>query len=851
LKFFFSKRRVVAAAVILLALFTVHPGASRLKSRIIHSISAGLGRSVDIGSVHIRLLPRPAFDLENLVVYDDSGFGAEPMLRASQVTAALRLTSLLRGRLEIARLNLSEPSLNLVRGDSGHWNVEALLERSAHIPLAPTGKTKSEPRPAFPYIEGTTGRINFKIGPEKKPYALTNADFSLWQESENTWGVRLKAQPFRTDMNLNDTGLLQVNGTWERAEAMRETPLDITLDWSRAQLGQVTKLIMGNDKGWRGDILLNVHMKGSPAKLHITSSSSLEDFRRYDITSGTALRMSSHCDTDYSTETHEFRQIMCNAPVGDGLITVTGHMGFSGTHRYSLAITAEKVPAGGLVMLAQRLKKNVPEDLTGEGTVQAQLSIENDGTHGPEWKGRGEVADLHLTSEVNKAEIGPETLPFSVSNDPTGNGQGHKRESGRISAQLAAGPRLDIGPLAIGGSRPGSAMVRGVVTRSRYDFGLSGETEIGRVLRLARMAGMPAISSGAEGVAQLDLQIAGNWTVPGNGFAVPQVLGTAKLRNVEIAGRNAGAAAEIISAEMQLQPDAVHILKLNAKAAGTSWMGSMQLPRGCGTPDACTVQFSLNTNKVSLSDINEWVNPGSKKRPWYRVLGGNSDSRPAWWTTLHASGRITAERVQVHGIEATHVSSTVNLEDGRLRLSGLNADLLEGKHRGEWKLDFAKAPAVCAGTGNLMAVSLSAMASAMNDGWIAGTANAGYEVKGTCATDFWQVADGKLRIEVADGTFPHVMVGDGTEPLQASELNGEARLHGGKLEIADMQLTAPEGTYQLTGTASLNRQLDLKLTRLAGGPINAGYSIGGSLESPRVAPLSGAEQAGMKSLPTK
>ena len=121
MKFFSSKRRIVAAALILLALFLLRPGASRLKSRITFSISSALARPVDIGSVHLRLLPRPGFDLQNLVVYDDPAFGAEPMLRASEVTAALRLTSMLRGRLEIARLDLTEPSLNLVQAASGRW----------------------------------------------------------------------------------------------------------------------------------------------------------------------------------------------------------------------------------------------------------------------------------------------------------------------------------------------------------------------------------------------------------------------------------------------------------------------------------------------------------------------------------------------------------------------------------------------------------------------------------------------------------------------------------------------------------------------------------------------------------
>src|ERR1700683_2525767 len=114
---------VVAAALLLLALFLLRPGASsRLKSRITFSISSAVNRPVDIHSVHLRLLPRPGFDLENLVVYDDPAFGAEPILPAGEVTAAVRLTSLLRGRLEIARLDLTDPSLNLVHMPGGRWN---------------------------------------------------------------------------------------------------------------------------------------------------------------------------------------------------------------------------------------------------------------------------------------------------------------------------------------------------------------------------------------------------------------------------------------------------------------------------------------------------------------------------------------------------------------------------------------------------------------------------------------------------------------------------------------------------------------------------------------------------------
>jgi uncharacterized protein involved in outer membrane biogenesis len=162
--FWRSKRGVVTlGVVVVLALFLIRPGANRLRARIVNSISLALGRQVDVTAVKLRLLPAPGFDLENFVVHDDPAFGAEPMLRASEVTASLRITSLFRGRLEIARLNLTEPSLNLVRNPAGHWNLENLVERASKIPVAPTSKSKTERRPGFPYIEADRGRINFKF----------------------------------------------------------------------------------------------------------------------------------------------------------------------------------------------------------------------------------------------------------------------------------------------------------------------------------------------------------------------------------------------------------------------------------------------------------------------------------------------------------------------------------------------------------------------------------------------------------------------------------------------------------------------------------------------------------------
>jgi len=180
-KTLFSRRVVIVVCLLLLALFLIRPGAGRLRGKVSQSISQALGRRVEIGSVHLRFLPRPGFEFENLVIYDDPAFGAEPLLRAPDVTAWLRLMPLLRGKIEVATLSLDQASLNLARDARGKWSLEDLLERTARISTAPTSAEKIASRPPFPYIEATRARINFKIGAEKTHFAFTDARFALWQ----------------------------------------------------------------------------------------------------------------------------------------------------------------------------------------------------------------------------------------------------------------------------------------------------------------------------------------------------------------------------------------------------------------------------------------------------------------------------------------------------------------------------------------------------------------------------------------------------------------------------------------------------------------------------------------------
>ena len=829
MSFWRSKRGVVTLAVVaVLALFLIRPGADRLRARIVNSISLALGRPVDVAAVKLRLLPAPGFDLEDFVVHDDPAFGAEPMLRASEVAASLRITSLLRGRLEIARLSLTEPSLNLVRNASGHWNLENLIERAAKIPVAPTSKSRMERRPAFPYIEADRGRINFKFGPEKKPYALTEADFVLWQDTENAWGVRLKARPVRTDFNLTDTGLVTVSGSWQRAASLRETPLQFSLEWDRAQLGQVTKLAYGNDKGWRGGVTVSTTLTGTPGTLAIAAAASVQDFRRYDIFGGGVLRLAAQCSGSYSSVDHALSQIACRAPVGDGAISIAGGIkGPFSSRDYDLTLTAQDVPTQSLIALARHAKQGMPDDLIATGQLDGHVKLQRTASARPSavtWEGNGETSGFDLSSKLTNIDVTLGRVAFAVASPRAQTSRASLRE-------IAASPsetRFVVGPFSLPLGRPVPATVRGWASHSGYSVIVQGDAQVQRVLQLARMLGIPASQPAAEGLAKLDLQLAGAWS----GFAAPRAMGKAQLHSIRALVRGLNAPLEIASANLSLTPDQVSVQNLTASVADTSWYGSLALPRECAAPDACPIHFDLHADEIATDELNQLINPHVRKQPWYRFLSSPAAGVP-YLLTVNATGKVTANRVVVHKLVGNRVSAKLELNKGKVRLFDLCGDVLGGKHVGEWEADFTVKPPDYSGAGTLDGIALSQLSNSMNDDWVTGSATATYHVKtsGLDAAELFASATGTLKVDARDGLLLHVVVDEG--PLQMHRFAANLFLHEGSFEIQEGALQTSTGAYQVSGTASLTRILDLKLTR-EGTP---GFNVTGTVMEPRVSPI--------------
>jgi uncharacterized protein involved in outer membrane biogenesis len=185
----------------------------------------------------------------------------------------------------------------------------------------------------------------------------------------------------------------------------------------------------------------------------------------------------------------------------------------------------------------------------------------------------------------------------------------------------------------------------------------------------------------------------------------------------------------------------------------------------------------------------------------------------------------------IRNVIATRVSADVELTKGQLQLTDVSADVLGGKHRGEWRADFTVKPPVYSGKGTLDSIALTQVATAMRDGWVSGTAGGNYELKmaGYSLPELLDSAKGTLNFTMRDGAFPHVLLA--SSPLKVRRFTGALVTEDGDLVLQKGTLDSQSGTFLVTGKTSLGHKLDLKLAQ----DHSSGYAISGTLADPQVA----------------
>lgn len=828
-----SAKRIILAVIVVIVLGILVPpfiNVNRYRGRIAESMSNAVGRNVTIGNVELRLIPQPGFYLENVIIADDPAISAEPMLHAEEVRADLRLRSLWHGRLELAKLKLTYPSLNLVRGADGHWNFESILWRASRTQVAPTA-APAEARNRFPYIEVDTGRVNFKYGLEKSVFSLTETDLALWSPAENEWRVRIEAHPVRTDVNITDTGVIRGEVIFRRAQMLRDTPLQGRMVWEQGQLGQLTKLVYGRDRGWRGGLELNGEMSGTFSELHFSTNATVRDFRRYDISGGGLLDLHGRCSGIATLPRYALDGFACDLPTGRGTLKVGGSLGPSAS-TYDLAVLAQAVPIDNVVAIVKHAKRGVPNDITGTGVVNATATFRRTGPDEASrvWTGEGKIEDATLTSEVLDAPLVLGNIDVRVQT-PVHNSAAklvfrNVRNARQANAQPGLpGQFLTVSqfPIDLRGAKPAS--VTATFSTQDYNFEIKGPAKVERLVSVARALGISAPSINLTGSADVSLAVTGQW----RGLPQPNVAGSARLSDLTAEVPGISAPIKVAAADAGFTGVQFRLTNLNGTVGTLRFAGDALVPRHCEDDQPCGPELNLAFDELAADTVDSLVNPARKQRPWYRPFGKRDGESVLARTT--AVGRISAKRIAVGKLAGTNAFAAFRLQSGQLMVTQFRADLLGGTHVGDWTADFKGRAPVFNGSGALTRINVEQLATLARQPLGSGTLNGRYSVKmqGLSAPEFAESMDLSAAFDWNKGMIRAFSL-DGRSPLRMAGFTGTVRFADGKLEISQSRMQTPSGIYTVSGTASSSYNLELQLTDASG----SAYKVTGPLQKPEV-----------------
>ena len=801
----FTALLLLAAALMLPPLINMN----RYQRRIAEAISNSLGRPVYLSSVTLRLLPRPGLELSDFLVEEDPAFGAEPTLRAPSVDASIRLTSLWRGRLEIGRISFDQPSLNLVRNNDGRWNISTMLLQAAHIPNAPTAQRRAGGSPRFPYIEANAARVNFKIGNEKKPFSLLNADFAMWLANRDEWRLRLEAQPVRTDLDLglSDTGLLKVEGSLHRAAAIASMPIDLETEWSNAPLGQIARLLLGKDTGWRGNMDINGTIKGDVFNPQFKTRIQIAAMHRQEFSPLEPFNVDATCQGNYRHDSRSLENLTCLWPIDRGHLLLTGSVVDTEHPKPSFNLQIQNLPASFGLSSLRLFRNGFASSTQVSGVIGGSLAYT---------KSRSET----LTGDVTATGVtirapgmdAPVTFPALHLTSTAAPPAGRPAKTRSTSPGTPASLHLATAGIPFGEDVP--LTVSGDFTRQNFSLRFTGDAALKRLRPITASIGLlhnAASALAPQGSAILDLTIQGQWT-PGSTLGNPAsgattTEGSLRLKNAKYQATFLPEPVEIVSAQAALSstriiwnPVSIVFHKILATL-------SLTAPIPCSAP-ACVREFSLSTPQLDAAALQSAVMGAGERGEFLQQILARLDRNKIQWPALN--GTVRAATFTLGPLALHDASCEIRIEGRQIQFKSIEAHSLNGILQANGTMDATASTPRYSFDAQLLHASAAGLATLWHEPPPTGTVSAAthLELSGYSTEDLAKSAQGTFHWDWTQGTTTLVPAA----LTHFDHWSADGSIKNRQLTFDQSQLVRGSVRQTVAGTISFDREPNLTIS---------------------------------------
>jgi hypothetical protein len=829
----------LALFVLFLAIAIVPPlvSVNRYKARITHLMSESVGRPVRLASVGMRVLPTPGFVLNDLTIEEDPAYGAEPVLHASTVVATIRLLSLWRGRLEIGRISVDDASFNIVHTPEGLWNLDPLFRTAARKSQSAAGAAESRPIP-LPYLEATNSRINIMRGKEKLPFSLVNTDLSFWQDSPGDWRIRLRGEPSRTDQSLEeagsgDTGVVRLEASLRSAPELRQMPLHMDLEWRDAQAGQLTRLALGSDAGWRGNLTGELNLDGTLDAAQIKTRLRAESVHRAEFAPADPLDFDAQCSLLFHFSQQSVDNLVCDSPLGDGHVRLAGDVPPEGRGPH-LTLELDRISAGAALDAMRTVRSSIGRDLEARGTIAGKLVYNPDAARAAADSGaREKAAHRRGNSKANALKLRAASGPLAGSLvveglQLSGDGLTAPIQAARAVFEPAAPAAGEHAALVanvgvpLGGATPMTVGVR--LGLSGYQITLRGPASVARAREFAKVAGLPQASfldSLAGEPIAVDLNADGPWIAAENipvGETLPQspaaaasaaqpITSPASKQSASTADRIAGTItlhnanwkADYLANAVMISEATLHVGGVDNRwdpvvftygpVKGTA---TVTLPGNCSGP--CRPQFTVDFGSLDAGALQAAIlgaqEKGTLLSELIARLSSKKSSTGAQWP--RAEGTVKAETLLLGPLILHDATAALRVTETSVEIESYNATLLGGRVKGNGAIYPAGGdrdkPAYTIGA-TLNALNPAAAGELAGAHWRGGELNidGNVDLSGFTGADLAASAHGALHLDWRHGS---VAAGDEAEAVPAAlahfdRWTADAAIANGAIRLKD------------------------------------------------------------------
>ena len=841
-------------------------GVHRVRQGMILRLERTFGRRVEVQSFTFSLLPLPSLDAEGITVGEDPAFGNEYFLRADRLSARLRLIGLLRGRFEFGTLSLEKPSLILVKNREGRWNLERWLPPAS---MDNSGQSKpygppveDVPTNRLAKIDVSDGRLNFKLGDDKKPFAFTDVKGSVEQIAFGRWQINLQAQPWRSGVQLQSAGTIEVRGE-VAGTSVRLRPARLQIRWSQASLADLVRLSRGQDEGVRGLFDLDAtaesgtkeaHPDAAPGEWSFSLNARASQIHRWDMASRAddpRLDLRTKGRWLPADGTINVEEMLVSAPKsnfrGSAIFTTVPQTNFR------IRIDSAGIQASDLVAWYRAFQPGVAEGLsaeqyfTGGATLSGwPIKLENAGFSSP--GGRLSIPGFAAPTRIGSARGGmvKDSFvmdPVTISWAAPGTAAAAKLRD--VQKDKAAAGKTIANSLAIG---------------LHYDFdasegylSLSGQSETTEDVLKASVAFGRQINRGWEWKGQTSADLRSYW---GKG-SQPGWHGQVEFANgdLEIAGLNQPVRVKNAAVHWVQGQKSVTIAQV--VAIGGRWSGDLA-ENNTTSEDAPRWLFHLHADALSAADLDLWAGPRARPNWLQRLLpamlGGNSGQGADVSDLLrrvNVAGDLDVDEFTLDKLKLKQLRGQLSLRDLKLTLHDCQAQWAGGTLQGSLDAAFDARPVYdlklqAAGL-NLAQVPLAGKVAERMAGTLGGTLELKTEGVGREALLDKLKGEGRIQLKRVEfrGWDLQASFASGSPHAGAShwpEGDGFFHVSDRSLEVNHLRLRAPQQEISLKGSVSFGRQADLTLESASGnsgkartpGPERV-MQISGPLEGPKVA----------------